>query len=68
MFKDVLRHANLTNWATWGLVIFVAVFVGTTVWILTRSRKDVSQWSHLPLEDHDRPPTDDELHARHAPD
>ncbi|MEE9403447.1 MAG: cbb3-type cytochrome c oxidase subunit 3, partial [Algisphaera sp.] len=53
-------------YATWGLLIFVAVFVGTTLWILTRSRRQVSQWSNMPLEDSDRPPTDQELTDRRA--
>ena len=66
MFKDVLRHANLTSWATWGLVIFVAVFIGTSLWIFTRPRRQVDRWSHLPLEDSDRPPTDAELTRRRA--
>ncbi len=51
MFKQVLGDDTLTQFAIWGLVIFVAVFVGIAVWALTRSRKTVSKWSRIPLED-----------------
>ncbi len=51
MFKDVLNHANLTIFAEVGLLIFVAVFVGVTVWAFTRPRSQVKRWSQLPLND-----------------
>jgi cbb3-type cytochrome oxidase subunit 3 len=49
MLKDVLSNGALTHFATIGLVIFVVVFLGVTVWILTRSRKEVGTWSRIPL-------------------
>jgi len=49
MLKDVLSNGALTHFATIGLVIFVAVFVGVTVWVVTRSRKEVQTWSRIPL-------------------
>jgi cbb3-type cytochrome oxidase subunit 3 len=49
MLKDVLSNGALTHFATIGLVIFVIVFLGVTVWILTRSRKEVQTWSRIPL-------------------
>lgn len=49
MFKDVLNHANLTLWAEAGLVVFFLVFVGVAVWTFTRSRKQVEEWSAIPL-------------------
>ncbi len=49
--KDALSNGALTHYATWGLVIFVATFVGIAVWALTRSRKSVKHWSELPLHD-----------------
>ena len=56
MLRDVLSSGVLTHFATIGLVIFVLVFVGTCVWILSRSRAEVRDWSHLPLaEDSDEP-------------
>lgn len=51
MFKDVVSHSDLTYFATWSLVIFVAVFAGVFVWTVTRSRRQVQTWSTLPLED-----------------
>ena len=49
MLKDVLSNGALTHFATIGLVIFVAVFLGVTAWILTRSRREVQTWSRIPL-------------------
>ena len=51
MNQDVVSHAGLTHFATWGLVIFVTVFVLVTIWALTRSRKQVRRWSSMPLND-----------------
>ena len=56
MLRDVLSSGVLTHFATIGLVIFVLVFLGTCVWILSRSRQEVSDWSRLPLaKDTDEP-------------
>ena len=49
MFKDVLTHANMVHWAEMGLVIFFAVFVLTTAWAMTRPKRQVEQWSAIPL-------------------
>jgi cbb3-type cytochrome oxidase subunit 3 len=49
MLKDVLSNGALTHFATIGLVIFVVVFIGITVWVVTRSRKEIQTWSHIPL-------------------
>ncbi len=57
MYKDVLQHANLVHWAEYGLVIFFVVFIVTTIWVYTRSRRDVDHWSKLPLND--EPPAHD---------
>ena len=64
MIRSVLEGAGLTLFAMVGLVIFVAAFVGVTVWVLTRRQKQVDQWSSIPLEDEPVeprvPPGDDE--------
>jgi len=49
MIKDVLSNGALTHFATIGLVIFVVVFIGITVWVVTRSRKEIQTWSQIPL-------------------
>lgn len=49
MLKDVLSNGALTHFATIGLVIFVLVFIGVTVWVVTRSRKEIHTWSRIPL-------------------
>lgn len=52
MFKDVLNHmAGAADYASIGLVIFFAVFIGVSVRALAQSRQNVSTWSRLPLAD-----------------
>lgn len=55
MIKYVLSDGALTGFATTGLVLFVAVFVGVTAWALTRRRSEISDWSRLPLRGDDDP-------------
>ncbi|TWT66840.1 hypothetical protein Pla123a_45380 [Posidoniimonas polymericola] len=49
--ETLLRFSSVT-----GMLIFIAVFVGVAAWILTRSRRQVRDWSQMPLEDHDARP------------
>jgi len=56
MLQEILSDGALSHFATIGLVIFVAVFLGVTVWILTRSKREVRQWSELPLAGDDDEP------------
>lgn len=51
MFKEIISNGDTTHYALWGLVIFVAVFVCITVWALTRSKKEIHDWSSMPLDD-----------------
>ena len=51
MFKSVLNDGSLTHFAVWGLVIFVVVFLGVAVWVLTRPRKTIRRWSSIPLDE-----------------
>ena len=62
MYKDVLNHADMVHWAEMGLVIFVAVFLLTTLWAMTRSRRQIEEWSAIPLNAR---PTDDANGASH---
>ena len=50
MFKDVLRHADLAQWAEMGLVIFFLTFIGAVIWAMTRKREDVRHWAAMPLD------------------
>lgn len=50
MFKEVFQHLDLAHLGEAGLVLFFLTFVATTVWAMTRGRKDVDRWSALPLE------------------
>jgi uncharacterized membrane protein len=65
MYKDVLNHANMVHWAEMGLVIFVAVFLLTTIWAVTRSKRQIEEWSALPLSAANPRPTDDANGASH---
>ncbi|MEM6673551.1 MAG: cbb3-type cytochrome c oxidase subunit 3 [Planctomycetota bacterium] len=59
MLKDIMGGSGLTVFATAGLVIFVIVFVGITVWALTRKQRKIDQWSRIPLTKDDEPPIED---------
>ena len=37
-----------------GLVLFVLIFIGVGIWTFTRTKRDVSDWSEIPLSS-DRP-------------
>ncbi|MBI5916212.1 MAG: hypothetical protein HY842_12625 [Bacteroidetes bacterium] len=52
MFKYILQNAGDINWlAVTALVLFFAVFLFSTVWILTRKKDFVEKISRLPLDD-----------------
>lgn len=59
MLRDVLSSGVLTHFASIGLVIFVLVFVGTCVWVLSRSKSEVDDWSRLPLANDTDEPVDE---------
>ncbi|MEZ6016496.1 MAG: hypothetical protein R3F49_15365 [Planctomycetota bacterium] len=56
MLKEVLSDGSLTHFATIGLVMFVAVFVGVTIWVLTRTKGEIQTWSRLPMAADDDAP------------
>ena len=49
MFKDVLNHMDLSALTTAGLVLFFIVFVAVTFYAFTRTPKQATQWSRIPL-------------------
>jgi cbb3-type cytochrome oxidase subunit 3 len=49
MFKDVLNHMDLSALTTAGLVLFFIVFVAVTFYAFTRTAKQATQWSRIPL-------------------
>lgn len=51
MIKQALAGLGLDVFAVIGLVLFVATFVGITIWTLSRSRSQIDRWSSLPLDD-----------------
>lgn len=51
MIKQAMSDAGLEVLAVGGLLTFVAVFVGVTVWVMTRGNKEIDTWSSLPLAD-----------------
>lgn len=51
MIKQAMADGGLAAAAAFGLVVFVAVFLGVCVWVATRRRQEVDRWSSLPLAD-----------------
>jgi cbb3-type cytochrome oxidase subunit 3 len=51
VIKAALSSAGLAPFAVIGLMIFVGVFVGVSIWAFSRTRKEVAGWSNLPLAD-----------------
>ncbi|MGL1933574.1 MAG: cbb3-type cytochrome c oxidase subunit 3 [Fibrobacterales bacterium] len=39
MFKDVLNHADLTDWPILGLVLFLTCSAGIVLWVFRRGSK-----------------------------
>ena len=57
MFKDVLNHMDgASHYAAVGLVIFFIVFLLVTANAFVRSRRDIADWSRLPLGDDEAVP------------
>jgi cbb3-type cytochrome oxidase subunit 3 len=51
MFKEIFKLDSVNTLSEIALVIFVLVFALTAIWIYSRPRKQVTNWSRLPLED-----------------
>lgn len=49
MFKDVLTHMDLSSLSSAGLLLFFAVFIGVTLYALTRPPRQADRWSRIPL-------------------
>lgn len=50
-FKEIFESTSADMYSSIALVIFVAVFVLITLWVLTRKKTTVDRWSSLPLHD-----------------
>ena len=51
MYKYILQSIEHVNWLAIGsLVLFFAVFVGSTIWILTKKKGFIEKMSRMPLE------------------
>lgn len=54
MIRNVLEHiGGLAAYAAVAVVLFVCVFIGMIVWVLSLKRADVERMSRLPLQDRD---------------
>lgn len=51
MFKEIFHFEDVAVLTRIALVIFVAVFFASAIWIYTRSRQQVMHWANIPLED-----------------
>jgi cbb3-type cytochrome oxidase subunit 3 len=56
MFKEVFQSLDINWMGVAGMLLFLGSFLAVCVWAYTRSRRDVSRWSRLPLEDGAAPP------------
>jgi hypothetical protein len=54
MIRQALQGLDLAPLAIASLIMFVTIFAGISLWALTRSRRDVRDWSRLPLEEDPR--------------
>lgn len=55
MIKESFAEAGLAPLAVIGLVLFVLVFTAIAVWALSRGRKEIADWSSLPLAKEAKP-------------
>lgn len=52
MYKYLLQSVENLNWlAVFSLVLFFTIFMGMTIWIMTRKNDYLDKMSNLPLED-----------------
>ncbi len=50
MIRDVLTRLDLSTISVITMLMFLICFAMIVGWALTRSRRDVKRWSHLPLD------------------
>lgn len=52
MFKYILQSVENINWLAAGiLVLFFVVFVGMTIWAVSKKKEYLDKMSNLPLEE-----------------
>ncbi|QDU84112.1 Cbb3-type cytochrome oxidase component FixQ [Planctomycetes bacterium Pla163] len=56
MLRDVVAGADFSTNAVIALLVFFLVFVGLTVWVLSRRQRTVDRWAGLPLDDDEAAP------------
>jgi len=56
MLRDVVGGADFSMNAIVALLVFFLVFLGLTVWVLSRRQKTVDRWAGLPLDTDDSDP------------
>jgi len=56
MLRDVVGGADFSMNAVIALLVFFLVFLGLTVWVLSRRQKTVDRWAGLPLDADDSDP------------
>ena len=54
MYKYLLQSVeNMNGLAVFSLVLFFAIFLGSTIWIMTRKKDYIDKMSNMPLDDDD---------------
>ncbi len=51
MIKLAIEGASLASFAVIGLLLFVSIFVGVSIWAFTRRSNQLAGWSSMPLTD-----------------
>lgn len=51
MIKQAIAGAGLAPFAVVGLMLFVGIFVGISIWAFTRRSQQLTGWSAMPLAD-----------------
>jgi len=59
MFAFILQNneqvTELTKYPVISMFLFLFLFIGVTVYAFTADKKDVEEWSELPLDDKENP-------------
>jgi cbb3-type cytochrome oxidase subunit 3 len=51
-FKEIFESTSADLFSSLALVIFVLVFPGVCVWVLSRRKRTIDRWARMPLDDH----------------
>ena len=56
--QDGEKITGLSKYPVIAMFLFLILFIAVTVYTFTADKKDIKEWSELPLEDEDKPKED----------